>query len=145
MDVHPPRSPMERLVSAVRSSRPVLWAVALVGLLVLNSVYVFYTVARPEVSATAMANPVSLVFMGEALLLLALCAWIIWRAGFRRPGWVAFVVMAIAGTLAFALPAFLLLHLRSAGRPPSAPRPGSPWRRGGRTRGAPGGATVPHG
>ena len=36
------------------------------------------------------------------------------RLGLRRPGWVAFVVLSIVGSLAFSVPAFLLWHLRKA-------------------------------
>jgi hypothetical protein len=85
---------------------------AAVGLLVLNSVFLYYAFAHPDVLAEAAQNPISAVFQLEAFLLLALAAWLIHRLGLRRPGWLAFVVMSLAGTLAFSVPAFLLLHLR---------------------------------
>ena len=103
---------MPSLRSVLAGSRSALWATLILGVGVLNTVYVAYAVARPDVVAAAMANPVALVFMAEAVVLMGLGAWLIGRAGLRRPGPVAFVVLSLVGTLAFAVPAFALLHLR---------------------------------
>ena len=99
-----------------RSSRPALWALALVGLLGLNGVFVYYLLVRPDVVAAAQQNPVSLVFMAEAFVLVGFGAWTIARLGLRRPGWLAFVVLSVVGSLAFSVPAFLLWHLRKGER-----------------------------
>ena len=103
-------------LDALRPYRPALWALALFGLVVLNGVFLFYAVARPDVLAEAQRNPVSLVFMAEAFLFTAVGAWAVWRLGLRRPGPLAFVALSLAGTLAFSVPAFVLLHLRKRDR-----------------------------
>lgn len=93
-------------------TRIVLIGVAIVGLFGLNGVFVYYALFHPDVLAAAMRNPVSLVFMLEAFLMVAFAAWGIRLVGLERPGWFWFVVLSLLGGLAFSVPAFLLLHLR---------------------------------
>lgn len=107
-----------RSLDALRPSRPVLWFVALVGLVGVNGVFLWGLFARPDLVDAATANPISLVFVVEAFVLVALGAVLIARAGLRRPGWVAFVILSVAGSLAFSVPAFVLWHLRKADREP---------------------------
>lgn len=92
--------------------RPALWLLAALGFFGLNGVFVYYALLRPDVLAASMANPVSLVFIVEAFVMVAFAAWAIARLGLRRPGWLAFVLLSVAGGLAFSVPFFLLLHLR---------------------------------
>lgn len=92
--------------------RTVLWSLAAFGFFVLNGTYIYCVLARLDIVAAAMANSVSLVFMTEVFIFLAFGAWMIARAGLRRPGWFAFVALSIAGGLIFSIPAFLLLHIR---------------------------------
>ena len=58
-----------------------------------------------------------MVFMGEAFLLLLLFAWLIKIRGLTRPGWLTFtpLVLSLLGSMAFSVPAFLLLHARKEG------------------------------
>ncbi|MDT0630720.1 hypothetical protein RQM47_07035 [Rubrivirga sp. S365] len=104
------------IVVALRSARPALWALAFVGLVGLNGPFLYYALFRPDVVAAAQQNPVALVFMAEAFVLVGFGAWGIARLGLRRPGWLAFVALSIAGSLAFSVPAFLLWHLRTRDR-----------------------------
>lgn len=92
--------------------RFLLYAVAVVGFFGLNGVFLFYALLRPEVMAAALANPVSLVFILEAFLMMGFMAWLIATLGWKKPGWLAFVVLSMVGSLAFSVPASLLLHLR---------------------------------
>ena len=94
------------------SSQTVLATFAAVGFFGFNAVFLFYVLARPEVMAAAFANPVALVFIGEAFFMVAVGAWLIVRSGLARPGWGVFVALSMVGSLAFAVPAFLLLHVR---------------------------------
>lgn len=87
--------------------RIVLWAVAAAGLVV-NGLFVFTSLARPDVLAEARANPVALAFMIEACVLLAAQAYLLHRWGASRLHWAWLVVLAIVGSLAFALPVVLL-------------------------------------
>lgn len=94
------------------SYRPVLYLLAAIGAFGLNGVFLFYALIHPDVMMAALGNPVSLVFILEAFLMMGLLAWMIGKAGLTAPGWRLFVVLSIVGSLAFSVPAFLLLHLR---------------------------------
>ena len=97
---------------ALQPYRPILYGLAAVGLFGINGVFLYFALLHPEVMAEAMRNPISLVFQIEAFLMMGFFAWLIARSGYRKPGWVAFVVLSIAGSLAFSIPAFLLMHMR---------------------------------
>ena len=89
----------------------VLWLLSALGLLGLNGAFLYYAIFRPEVMTAAQQNPISLVFIIEAFVLVAFAAWVIAWLGLKRPGWLAFVIMSLVGSLAFSVPFFLLLHL----------------------------------
>jgi len=91
-----------------------LAALAAVGLLALNGVFVYVAILDRDALAAALADPVAWALMAEALLLVALGAALVHRAGLRAPGWKAFVVLSLLGSLAFSVPAFLLLASRRA-------------------------------
>lgn len=99
----------------LHSHRPLLYVLAAIGGVGLNGVFLGYAFARPEVMMSALANPVSLVFVLEAFLMMGFLAWLIQRAGMQDPGWRLFIVLSLVGSLAFSVPAFLLLHLRKRG------------------------------
>lgn len=100
------------LLDTLRAQRPALWLLGALGFLVLNPVFLYFYITDPALWDAAVANPISLVFIAEAFILLGFGAWFIGRSNLRKPGWAAFVLLAIAGTLAFALPVFILWHLR---------------------------------
>jgi Na+/citrate or Na+/malate symporter len=90
----------------------VLAALAGFGLLVPNGVFLWYFFARPETVRSAFANPVALVFIGEAFLLMFLFAWLLGRLGSRRPTRWSFVGLSLLGSLAFSVPLALWLNFR---------------------------------
>lgn len=96
----------------------VLAALAVFGLVVPNGVFLWYFVTSPGLLRAALVNPISLVFLFEAFFLMFLIAWLIRRAGGQRPSGLGFIVMSLAGSLAFSVPAVLCLALR----PPADPR-----------------------
>lgn len=98
-----------------------LLTLAVFGLIVPNGIFLYCSLFAPSLLHDALANPVALVFIAEAFLLMILFAWIIHREGFRSPGWLAFIVMSLLGSLAFSIPAFLYLASRHTRR--NAPRP----------------------
>lgn len=100
------------LLQRLAPYRLVLWLLAGLGLFGLNGVFVYYALLQPDVLAAALRNPVSLVFMVEAFVMVGLAAWVIARVGLKRPGWLAFVLLSMLGGLAFSVPSFLLLHIR---------------------------------
>ncbi|MEM6645333.1 MAG: hypothetical protein AAF730_03690 [Bacteroidota bacterium] len=106
------------LLETLRAQRPALWILGALGFLVLNPVFLYFYITDPALWDAAMANPISMVFIVEAFVLLGFGAWFIGRSKLTKPGWMAFVLLAMVGTLAFALPVFILWHLRK--REPAA-------------------------
>lgn len=96
----------------LRPHRTGLFVLAVIGLLGLNGIFVYFALLEPTVLTDAMKNPVSLVFMLEAFVMVGFGAWMIRLRGLRRPGWFAFVVLSLIGGLAFSVPAVLLLQMR---------------------------------
>lgn len=91
-----------------------LLALSIFGFVVPNGLFLYHSLVASAAYHAALANPVALVFIGEAFLLMLLFAWLIHRQGFRSPGWVAFIVMSMVGSMAFSVPAFLYLVSRKA-------------------------------
>jgi hypothetical protein len=87
---------------------------AIFGLLVPNGIFLYYTFTQPDAVCAAMANPIALVFISEAFVLMFLFAWLLHRLGFRSPGWLAFIAMSILGSMVFSVPMFLYLASRQA-------------------------------
>ncbi|GAB5519904.1 MAG: hypothetical protein RhofKO_21550 [Rhodothermales bacterium] len=108
------------LLDMLKKQRLALWLLGALGFLILNPIFLYYYITEPALWEAAMANPISLVFIAEAFILLGFGAWFIARSNLSRPGWVAFILLAIAGTLAFALPVFILWHLRKQETPAEA-------------------------
>jgi drug/metabolite transporter (DMT)-like permease len=99
-------------ISRLRRYRPLLWGMAVIGFFGLNGVFLYFYLLHPDVMADALQNPISVVFMLEAFLMTAFVAWLIWLSELRRPGWISFIVLSLIGSLAFSVPAWLLLQLR---------------------------------
>lgn len=90
----------------------VLAALALFGLVVPNGIFLWYFFADFAAVRAAFGNPVALVFIGEALFLMFLLAWVLRRAGSTKPTGYVFVVLSLAGSMAFSVPASLWLACR---------------------------------
>jgi hypothetical protein len=94
-----------------------LLALAVFGFLGPNGVFLYYAFAEPAIFRVAMSNPITLVYVLEAFVLVALFAWFFHRNGLRSPGWVAFVLMSLIGSLTFSVPAYLYVASRKAKQP----------------------------
>ena len=70
---------------------------------------------QPAVYDAAMANAIALVFIAEAFLLMFFFAFMIARLGWKRPGWILFIVFTILGSMAFSVPFMLYLHAGKEG------------------------------
>ena len=91
-----------------------LLALAAFGFAVPNGCFLYVVFTDPATFQAALANPIALVFIAEAFLLMFLGAWLIHRWGVRSPGWKAFIVLSLIGSLAFSIPTYLWLASRSA-------------------------------
>ena len=90
------------------SERLTLMIVGAIGLVGLNGVFLYALFARPDLIGMALANPVSLVFIIEALILMVLLAYLFAKWNVARAPAVWFVALALLGGLVFAVPAILL-------------------------------------
>lgn len=97
-----------------RSQERLLLVLALFALLVPNTLFLYAALARPDLVVAALRNPVALLFVTEAFLLMLLGAGLLHRAGARRPGPLAFLALSLAGSLLFSVPLFLYLASRRA-------------------------------
>ncbi|HJR52087.1 MAG TPA: hypothetical protein VJ982_00090 [Gemmatimonadota bacterium] len=97
-----------------RAERISLWLLAAVGLIGINGAFLWTLYARPGALDAALRNPLAIAFMIEAMLLVVALAWLFRKVGLTRLGWGWFVVLALVGSLAFAVPVALLTPRRSA-------------------------------
>ncbi|MDQ8182642.1 hypothetical protein [Pelagicoccus sp. SDUM812005] len=89
------------------SQRKVLLGVALLALVGPNGLYLYYAATQPELNAEALRNPVSLAFMIEAMLLLGLFLWYVFKTtGSWGKVWL-YLALSFLGSLAFSFPLFL--------------------------------------
>ena len=95
-------------IEYTRRERIGLMAFGLVGFLGLNSLFIYAVVTRPQAMWEALENPVSLVFIIEAFMLLGLFAYLFGKWRVSGIGWKAFVVLSLLGSMAFAVPVALL-------------------------------------
>lgn len=101
--------------------RMALLAIGLFGLFVPNGLFLYYVAVDYGTVHAALVNPVTAVFIGEAFGLMLLFAWLIHRLGFRNPGWRAFIVLSVIGSMAFSIPAYLWWHsIPSRKQPPTS-------------------------
>ncbi len=89
--------------------RSILLVLAIFGFLAPNGVFLYVAFTQGDTLRAAMANPIALTFIAEAFFLVGLFSWLIHRSGSRYPGWAAFVMMSIVGSLAFSVPMYLFL------------------------------------
>lgn len=109
------------IVEYTRAERLWLWALAAFGFLGVNGVFVWSLLHRPDALREALANPIAAAFVAEAMVLVAVLAWLFRRWGVSRLGWGWFVLLSLVGSLAFAIPVALLFPRRGAeASPPPA-------------------------
>jgi len=95
--------------------RAMLAVLAAAGALGLNGVFLYVVFARRDLLELALRDPLAWTLMVEALLVTGLLAWWFARTRRSRLGWGWFVVLSLAGGLAFSIPVVLLLADRGAG------------------------------
>jgi hypothetical protein len=91
-----------------------LIAFGLIGFFGLNTLFGYAVITRPQAMWDALENPVSLVFIIEAFMLLGLFAYLFGKWGVSCMGWIAFDLLSLLGSMAFAIPVALLWKCKHA-------------------------------
>ncbi len=86
------------------------------GFLAVNGAFVHGLVFRPDAMTDALANPLAVAFIAEALVLVGVFAYLFERWGVSRLGWGWFVFLSLLGSMAFAIPVVLLFPHRGASK-----------------------------
>jgi predicted membrane channel-forming protein YqfA (hemolysin III family) len=94
--------------------RRILTVIATVGFFGFNGVFGYYAIFRPVEVMAEFGHPVAMVFIVEALALVALGAAMLHARPLGRHGAGSFVVLSLLGGLLFSVPAILLLNDRRA-------------------------------
>ncbi len=89
-----------------------LVVLAVLGFLVPNGVFLWFLFTAPGLLRAALTNPLSLVFILEAFFLMFLFAWLVRKAGLKRPSAFGFILLSLFGSLACSVPAVLALNGR---------------------------------
>jgi hypothetical protein len=92
--------------------RAALWTIAALGCLGLNGIFLYGTFVEPSMIDAAMANPLAVAFIVEALVLTGLLAYLLAKWNVTRMPWGWFVLLALVGSLAFAIPLAALWRRR---------------------------------
>jgi len=95
-------------VEYTSGERTALTIIAVIGAVGLNGVFLYGLFVRPELIMAVLTNPVACAFVIEALVLTGLLAYLLDKWGVSRVHWGWFVLLSLAGGLAFALPVVLL-------------------------------------
>jgi len=95
-----------------KTQRIVLWCASAIGLLGINGLFLYSVIFRPELMQAAQSNLYSLAFILEAFVLLPLACFLIATAKLKSPGWIGFLLLSLAGSLAFSIPFSILLWNR---------------------------------
>jgi ABC-type Fe3+-siderophore transport system permease subunit len=95
-----------------RRERLALAALATVGFLGINGVFLWSLFRRPEALREALSNPVAAAFVVEAMILVGVLAWLFRKWGVTRLAWGWFVLLSLLGSLAFSIPVALLYRRR---------------------------------
>ena len=99
--------------------RTALWTIAALGCLGLNGTFLYGTFIQPSMIDAAMSNPLAVAFIVEALVLTALLAYLLAKWNVTSMSWGWFVLLALVGSLAFAVPVAALWRGREgSGRLP---------------------------
>ncbi len=91
-----------------KKERWALIAMGAIGLVILNTVFLYCLFYSPQTIWDSLRNPVSLVFIGETFLMLGLLSYLLEKWEVTSISWKWFLVLSLLGSMAFALPVALL-------------------------------------
>jgi hypothetical protein len=103
-------------IEYTRNEKCGLVVLGVVGILAVNGAFVYGLLFQPDAVRSALANPVALAFIVEALVLVGVFAHLFERWGVSRLWWGWFVLLSLLGSMAFALPVVLLFPRRDRRR-----------------------------
>jgi hypothetical protein len=95
-----------------RVERVWLTGLAIFGFVALNGAFAYGILFEPQAMTVALSNPIAAAFIVEALILVALLAYLFDRWGVSRLHWSWFVLLSLLGGLAFSIPVALLVSDR---------------------------------
>ena len=99
---------------SLKKYRSLFLVASIVGFLFINLPFLYFAFIGREVYAEAMKNGMTLLFMGEAFLLMLFITFLIAKSGMKKPGWIFFLCMSLLGSLAFSIPLQLYLATKDA-------------------------------
>lgn len=99
------------LIERFRSHRHLLWIMAVAGFTLINGPFLYVLFVDPSRLIDVMLHPAGAAFVAEAVIMTLFFTVVVAGSGLRSPGWIVFLGLSIAGSLAFAVPAFILWHL----------------------------------
>lgn len=105
---------MKRETEYSHKERIWLWCLCLIGFFAVNGAFMYGLFFQTDAIIGALTNPVSLAFIVEALILMGVLAYLLTKWGVIEVHWAWFVLLSLAGSIAFALP-IVLLWRRPAG------------------------------
>ena len=99
-------------IRLTNAQKIILWCFSIVGLLVVNGLFLYTLFFKAELIGDAQQNLYSLAFIMEAFLLIPLFCFLIYVAKLNSPGWIGFLILSILGSLAFSIPFSILMWQR---------------------------------
>ena len=111
---------MRDAIGYTHTERFWLAALGVFGFFAVNGAFVYGMLFQPDAMTAALTNPLAAAFIVEALVLVAVFAYLFDRWGVSRLGWGWFVFLSLLGSMAFAIPVVLLFPRRDRSEPPSA-------------------------
>lgn len=94
----------------------ILLCLGVFGGVVPNGIFLYYSVIAPIPLQSVLLNPIAMVFVAEAFILMFFFAWLIHHLRLNAPGWFTFIIMSLVGSMAFSIPIFLYLTSRKTRR-----------------------------
>ncbi|MEM0967580.1 MAG: hypothetical protein AAGJ81_15640 [Verrucomicrobiota bacterium] len=108
----------ERPSNSLNFGNPIVFLiVAILAFLGPNGLYLYFAITQPELNQAAIRNPIALAFMIEAMMLLVLFLWQVYRI---TRSWMQvglYLILSFIGSLAFSFPFFVYRQKKHAAAP----------------------------
>lgn len=101
-----------RLPELKKTEYTFLTLLAFFGATIPNGIFIYYFFTSPETTKAALTNPISLVFIIEAFVLMFLFAWLLAKMSLGRLSGKIFILMSLLGSMVFSVPVALYVILK---------------------------------